>query len=354
MRVGILTGEEHGTNYFRGTLLKRALDRRGVECFHTYLYEPSEFARCDVAYLLRPSAGTPDLLGQLHALKRRGVPLVVDADDQIFDVPAWSPAAAVFHRREVQRFYRGVYAAADVVTTPSAYLARAFRDIAPEARFHVVPNAFDRGVKLLKPLGRLEAWETPNVGWSGGSQHAQDLAALDPVWHRLLDEGVGLTFVGDVPRSVVGRERTRYLGGSQGVELYLQTMPLARFDVALAPLLDCEFNRCKSALKAVEYAHLCGCPMVLSDLPCYDEVESDDIYVFKVKTFDPHSWCEAIEAALTTMRTRGRRYHLDPRYDLDVAADLWVRAFEDAIAGVRGDPVEPITEAPRVAVAAST
>lgn len=339
MRVGILTGEEHGSNYYSGTLVKKYLGKRGIGAFHTKVFDVAEFMRCDVAYMIRPFFLDAEAIPQIHALKRAGVPIVMHADDHFYEVPAWSPSAPTCHRYETQRRFTAGFAAADLVVTPSRTLAREFKARFPNAAFRIIPNAFDRDVKLLRPYPRLDGAEVPTIGWSGGAQHQGDLAAINDVLIRCLDRGWKLSFVGDVPNGMNGRRNTSFIPGCSGVELYMQSMPLARFHVALAPLIDNLFNRCKSALKAVEYGHLCGCPMVLQDLDTYDEIEADGRRIQKVKGHDPDDWMRAIEAGLEVYREEGRRYSLAPKYDMENTIDLWVEAFRDAHRIARGRDV---------------
>lgn len=334
MRVAILTGETSGTNYFRATLVKRAIDRwgapLGVEAFHSCVFSMSFLESVDVFYLLRP---TPELMPieLLHRIKREGKTVVVDYDDDVLNVPSWSMSAQTFDMGGIRKYCRSVYKSADLVTTTTRAAARIVREYAPQASVRIVPNSFDRAVKLLKPLPQHKPGDVPCVGWSGGSQHNEDLAALMPVFHACLKRGYGLTFLGDGPRGLRGlspRHKVSWVNGTNHIELYQQLMPLAGFDVGLAPVLDIRFNHSKSCLKAVEYSWLCGVPAVLSDIPCYEEVEGDRF--FKVKGFDVDAWMEAIDAGIAITQREGRRYYLPPQYDLGNTFYKWVEAFAQA------------------------
>lgn len=347
MRIAIISGENYGTNYFRGALVKRAIDRwgarAGVEAmfcsaFPTNLLEPS--AGIDVFYFLRPTFDHP--IDLLHRIKRAGKPLVIDYDDDLFNVPAWSPAAQTFEIGSVRSYYKHALAAADLVTTTTKAASRIVGSYSG-AESRVIPNAFDREHKLFRPMPQWVDGGTPNIGWSGGSQHSEDLKALEPVFMECLRRGYGLTFVGDGPRFLRGmspKHRVAWVPGNHNVEMYQQHMPLAGFDVGLAPVLDIPFNHSKSALKFAEYSWLCGVPAVVSDIPCYAEVVPDGKRAFKVKGWEVSSWMDAIEAGIETTKEEGRRYILHGQYDLENTWKQWVGAFADAYRIVRGaDPL---------------
>ena len=336
MRVAILSGENHGTNYFRGTLVKRAIDRwgkaRGVEAFHCGVFSMSFLETVDVFYFLRPNPemAPPELM---HRIKRLGKPIVMDFDDDLFNVPTWSMSSQTFDIRAVVDHFRYCYLTADLVTTTTEAAARRCREIAPQASIAIVPNAFDTDAKLLRPVPEPKKDDVPCIGWSGGSQHNEDLRAMEPVFRECMRRGYGLTFVGDGPRGLRGlspKHKIKWLPGNPNVEMYQQIMPLGGFDVGLAPIIDHPFNHSKSALKAAEYSWLCGCPSVLSDLSPYDEVADDGRRFLKVAGFDVGAWMEKIEAALAAQREGGRRYVLPGAYDLRNTFPKWVGAFARA------------------------
>lgn len=354
MRVAILSGENYGTNYYRGTLVKRAIDRwgaeHGVTAFHTHLFSMQFLApgAVDVFYCLRP---IPELLPVelMHRLKREGRPIVVDYDDDLFAVPKWSTSSQTFDLGGIQEFCRGIMVAPDVVTTTTKAGARIVKDYAPQAETRVIPNAFDPTLKLFRPFPAHQKGDVPNVGWSGGGQHTKDLEMLEPVFRECLKRGYGLTFVGDGPRALRGlspKHKIQWVNGSHNVEMYHQSMPIAGIDVGLAPVVDERFNHSKSALKAVEYSWLCGCPTVLSDLSCYDEIPTDDsMRATKVRGFDRDEWMAKIEHGLERMRTEGRRYCLPAAYHLRNTYEKWIEAFALAHRIARGEEA-PGYEAP--------
>ena len=74
-----------------------------------------------------------------------------------------------------------------------------------------------------------------------------------------------------------------------------------RFDFALAPLEDTEFNRHKSALKVLDMAAL-GLPVLASDMPVYRMLHGDVAEMMLVGN-TVEDWEIALEAAIAQARS---------------------------------------------------
>lgn len=347
-RVAIISGDQGGSGYYRAELVKRAMDRHdlGVDAFFAERWMPA-FDGADVVYLVHPWAKTITI-EKIHALKRAGKAIVVDADDDVFNVPVYMPAHAVASEWAVQRYQRALYASADLVTGTTEYVAAKFaRHAGASVPHRVVPNAFDTSIKLARLQGK--PGKTIAVGFAGGV-HTADLAALDDVWPILLSRGYGLTFIGSAPRSLIGRDREgariAVIGGTPSVETWMQLLAATPIDVALAPLVDNEFNLCRSELKVIEAGHLLGAPVVASDAQAFHSTPADGRRVQKVAGFDPSAWVEAIERAAQVAREDGRRYALPARHRLETTAHMWAAAFKEASALVRGEVVTEMAMSP--------
>ena len=345
LRVAIISGDTGGTCYYRAALLKRAFDRDpslGVEAIFADRWQAA-FEYVDLVYLLHPWEPKTIAIERLHALKRAGKAIVVDADDDVFNVPPESAAYAACQEYAFRRFQAALYRSADLVTASTEHIGRSFAARAG-APYRVVPNAFDAEVKIARPHGKLTG--RPTIGWAGGVQHHGDLAALDALWPALLARGYGLLFLGASPKSVQGRswhrtgDRVAVLEGTPSVEQYMQLLPTLGVDVALAPLVDNAFNRCRSELKAVEASWLFGAPLVMSDGPAFHAIPEGP-RAQKVVGFDAAAWLDAIERGIAIARTEGRRYALPERNRLTATAPLWAAAFKEAheIAAGAAQPV---------------
>lgn len=122
----------------------------------------------DIFFCQRP--GSEDHLKILRLAKMCDVPIWVDMDDDLLDVPQWNPGWEVFKDRndvviECLRL-------ADVVTTATESLAKKWRVYAKEVV--VVPNAVDeRMLKGYDPICKKVDLET--IYWRGAPGHIKDL-----------------------------------------------------------------------------------------------------------------------------------------------------------------------------------
>ncbi|MEI2417576.1 glycosyltransferase [Orrella sp. JC864] len=147
-----------------------------------------------------------------------------------------------------------------IVSTPA--LAEALDGLHPDTR--VVENHL--------PLhwwsnvqGQRRQGLRPRVGWAGGSSHRGDLELIAEVVKALSDE-VEWVFFGMCPDSI--RPYIHEFHPGVPIEEYPAKLAGLNLDLALAPLEDNLFNRCKSNLRLLEYG-ACGFPVVCSDIMPY-------------------------------------------------------------------------------------
>ena len=210
--------------------------------------------------------------------ERDGVKVVVDLDDWYFLPPHhinyqhYKPRVPII-RENLKR--------ADLVTVSTEYLKQAVKkDIGVESV--VLPNSVD----FTEPQFRINRTESNKVrfGWCGGATHGKDLEIIaeDLATLHTMSEAKGryqLVLHGYVDNDVFWRKAAgifsfgnRADAGALSVihaaNVFTYAQGYNRFDVALAPLIDDEFNRCKSELKCIE-AGAFGLPIIASDVVPY-------------------------------------------------------------------------------------
>lgn len=142
----------------------------------------------------------------------------------------------------------------DGVTVSTPRLATVVRTYT-DAPVHVVENAIDlswwRAVQ--DHAERLVPGLT--IGWAGGARPDADVEAMAEAWLRIAERYPAVTFVvqGHQPKPLeaLPPDRVRRVPW-----LPLESYPLglAGIDIGCCPLGDTRFNRCKSPIKAYEYA----------------------------------------------------------------------------------------------------
>jgi GT2 family glycosyltransferase/glycosyltransferase involved in cell wall biosynthesis len=150
---------------------------------------------------------------------------------------------------------------------------------------------------------------TPNViGYMGTWTHRADLALVEPVLLRLLDEHgphLQLRFWGcPPPESLLRYSQVQW----ENVNV-LEYPAFAAFfaqqtaDIWIAPLQDTLFNRCKSAIKFLEYSAL-GAPGVYSRITPYQEIIDEGKTGFLAAS--PNEWYAALTKLITSADLRQR------------------------------------------------
>jgi glycosyltransferase involved in cell wall biosynthesis len=112
------------------------------------------------------------------------------------------------------------------------------------------------------------------IGWMGGNSHSDDLRLIEPVIDEVLkDYDVQFQFVTFCPEWLKKKLglNVRYIPTSGAIDSY--TPMIAQFDIGVCPLIDNEFNRCKSDLKYLEYSML-KVPTIASKANVYTDINN--------------------------------------------------------------------------------
>ncbi|KAF1699817.1 glycosyltransferase [Pseudoxanthomonas suwonensis] len=217
---------------------------------------------------------------------------VAELDDYMANIPLKS-----VHRdhlpQDLIKHMRAALKSVDRLVVSTEPLAEAMKGLHPEIRVsrNRLPAHWWAHLKGRRRQGRL-----PRVGWGGGASHRGDLELVADVVRALSDE-VEWVFMGMCPEKL----RPFIHEFHQGVPIteYPARLAALDLDLAIAPLEDNQFNRCKSNLRLLEFG-ACGFPVVCSDVAAFQ----DGLPVTRVKPRFK-DWVDAI------------RMHVN---DLDAAA----------------------------------
>ena len=192
-------------------------------------------------------------------MRRQGVAVVVDIDDDLAHVHPGNPAFSNLHPRtpgdHAWRYAFDACRDATLVTVSTDGLLPTY---APHGRGRVLRNCV--------PARYLEfpRVDSPTIGWAGNvMSHPDDLPVVGGAIARLVREGAQFRVVG-APYGV--KEALRLdaeADGTGDVPVDGWGEEISRLGIAIAPLSDTRFNTGKSWLKAIEYAAT-GVPFVAS------------------------------------------------------------------------------------------
>jgi glycosyltransferase involved in cell wall biosynthesis len=224
--------------------------------------------------------------------------IIVDTDDDLDSLPAYNHASVDYHSGTgMARICRAEYTHADMVTVSTDHLRGKTEKYAK--RTAVIPNVVDPRIyasvrdRQKEPRHRDDL----RIYWGGGFGHYDDLLVVKDALLRVFRErpNVKLVFSGFIPDWASDLPPFRvFMVRFAPFETYAKVLKWICADVALAPLVDNEFNKSKSHVKYLTYA-MAGIPGVYSSLLPYDSVEHG---LTGLKAANSEEWYEAINTLL--------------------------------------------------------
>jgi glycosyltransferase involved in cell wall biosynthesis len=265
MKIGVLVKSTVSNAVYRAITPMLALGERGHE---VVVVQPAEDGRfspqrlfdCDVVHVYRGSED-PQVLKSMDELRRRGIAVTWDDDDDVRLIPADAPGyKANYGGLNVQRRIRqqiAMTSKADVVTTTTQVLADLFRKHA-DGPIEVVESYLDSWQYARD--GRRHDGVT--IGWVASLEHVTDVRMLDvtSMLRSVIarDEQVRVTTVG--VKLDLDPERYTYV---RRVDFYDLSKFLSQLDIGIAPIADHPMSYARSNIKVKEYAGA-GVPWVAS------------------------------------------------------------------------------------------
>ena len=202
--------------------------------------------------------------------REHGISLLYDLDDDLRHIPRDHADAALLRPRTrvVSRMVRGANAV--WVSTPA--LAATLAELRDDVR--VVENGLDERLWLAGPPAVPPRQGPLRILFMGTTTHDADFAIVEGALARLKSvfaehvaiELLGVSSRGDLPTWVnrVGMP----VHASASYPGFVNWITQQHWDIGIAPLADTPFNRCKSAIKALDYAAI-GLPVLASDRAVY-------------------------------------------------------------------------------------
>lgn len=314
MRFFFVTQQNEGPAKWRALIPAKYLARRGheVRFFGDGGCAPEYYLPDVVVFFL----DAKDMEDAVPWCKANGIGIVFETDDALDAVSASNPA--YWSAKVRLGRYDYILEQADVVTTTTPHLANRLFEQREQAGLRwwrdvfVLPNSVDpeewpTAATLTPP--RPAGDPGLRVGWSGGSSHLNDLGKIIPAVRDAQKQRPftfvvqGLLSAEGIPAGGGLEDKYRWLAEQHGqpfidspfamdfrwllqrirecglkiefhpfvldVREHAAALAALDLDIGLAPLLDSEFNRCKSVLKHYEYS-MVGAATLASRVPPYD------------------------------------------------------------------------------------
>lgn len=369
MNLFALTADSGGCMHYRlglpwGVLAKRGLVQARV---NADMVEERN-ARIEAADVLVFQSPASEMMLRYAEAKREmesSQTLVVEHDDNPYAVSPFNPSYVKFGTEDVfleddgtgkarflwrdgesgfdiernkrlLRRFESIAGLADLVTTTTRPLADVFAGIGVAA-VSVLPNCID--TEVWKPVSIPH--NGLRMGWQGGFSHYEDLMVLKDVLPDL-PYGVVPVVSGWTPPVL-----TSLCGGRLEshewvhIEAHPYKQAMLALDFAVIPLVDNEFNACKSAIKWVEYSAL-GVPVIASNVGPY-AAEIVDGETGLLVPNEPAEWKHAIsrmvcDGELRKRLARNAREDVSRRFDVNARAEEWLVAYQ-SVMGANREPI---------------
>jgi hypothetical protein len=175
-----------------------------------------------------------------------------------------SKASKAMHKQQVEAILHS-----DEVWTTHEHLGGYINNL--NRNWHVIPNAIDPNEAQWQPKKTYGN----RIGWAGGVTHFHDLMLTDGCLGR--NYSCYLRVQQDRPRmaTIANSFKADYI---EALDVFNYGYLYDQFDIAIAPLEDNKFTRCKSNLKIIE-AGMKGLPIFVQNIhPYTDDTEG----IFKV------------------------------------------------------------------------
>jgi len=253
-----------GTSLVRGYGPYSKLKVDLVEAPEKKLINWTHLNNVDVVIFQRP-ASQLDVL-QIETCKRFNKPVIIDYDDNSWEVDETNPAADFFKREAIYAAVRECVNLADIVTVSTHGLKEAVLEQCPNADVRVVPNAIDDGIFSFEP-----SFITRNktILMRGAGSHKKDWEMYKEGVLKILENhpDYTLSVMGFHPEWLrqIPENQIRYYRFTD-LPTYFHTLMDIRPEIMIVPLEHTKFNLSKSAIALFEGV-LAGAAVLATNLP---------------------------------------------------------------------------------------
>jgi glycosyltransferase involved in cell wall biosynthesis len=274
-------------------------------------------------------------------------PFILEMDDNYVDVPTWNEAYNGFRNGSpYRRIALDCMRNSDALMVTTPHLAETYAEY--NDNIYLIENSLD-----FKGDRKFVGWDTVSVrkhkgvrlGWIGGRAHFDDLMMVAPVLREILikNPDVTLCLVNsaikkscealNIQYPFEGLSNVHYADRSVAINRYARFMASFGFDIGIAPLVDCNFNRSKSNLRFLEYSALV-LPTVASEVGHFQQTVKPWETGVLVPGNDLEKWRGSIQLLIDDKNLRhqiGRNAYKRVKKDYNVArnAPKYIRLLKE-------------------------
>lgn len=275
--------------------------------------------------------------------KDMGAKVVYEADDIIIGVGGKERSKLTVMTKEQEAETIESIGLADLVTVTTPVLAEHYSQYNKNVK--VLPNYLDFRWWGEPPKTKRYG-ETIRIGWAGSYSHHEDLQMIAPIMERIIKEypfvkfvycghggmstelGTSLNFGPDLFANIPPERREFYPGVE--TDFWPAKAKTLAFDIAIAPLINDEFNAGKSNIKYMEYSGN-FIPGVYSDTNVYKDTVKHGVTGFLAG--NEEEWFTYLSKLILDAELRkeiGKQAFLDTfkNWNLEDNYQKWVEAYQ--------------------------
>lgn len=272
----------------------------------------------------------PETAGVIDKIFAAGIPVIYDMDDAISEVSEGHP-----HHQDIERsrpHVMDVLARANAVFVSTEPLRESLAGLTNNVS--VLPNLVDLR-QFAYPVAMPGT--VTRIGVLGTGTHAADFALVEGALRQILDRHAGKVEVLVMGmRPAAGAEShpaMRYLDFESSYDDYAAKLRSLGLHIALVPLEDNAFNRCKSNIKWLEYS-ACGIAGIYSDVLPYRCIRQGETGLLVNNT--EATWREAIESLIAQPERRmamaqAAQREVFEHYALQTGVGQYAEAYRGAV-----------------------
>ena len=225
----------------------------------------------------------------LKKAKMHNIKVIYETDDDFLDINPANPSYNYIlgNFDNISKLVNNV----DQITVSTNELKTRFDKLNID-NVEVIRNYYVNSCLALKPF-TFRGNNIIKIGYFGTLTHQNDLELIHNVILRLKDifSKKGITVIFEIAGASID-ETSEWFNVAK-IPYYPMSLPTfydwlgkhSNWDIGIIPLVNTEFNKCKSELKYIEFSAL-GIPVVASDMNVYNEVIEDGVTGFLANTED--------------------------------------------------------------------
>ncbi len=231
-----------------------------------------------------------------------GKPIVYETDDLILEAPEELPQYKLY--RDARTGVLLAMLEADALITSTDELKNKLNK--HNSRVFVLNNCLEDSLWKIRKPKEANSREPVEIAYIGSASHNPDIESIAPTLQGLLKRygnRISFTFWGvRPPQALISMEGVKWIDQSiRSYSAFIDSISSLNIDIAIAPLKDNEFNRCKSHIKFLEYSAI-GVAGVYSDLPPYNRIVRHEENGVLAST--PEEWLNGISSLIESPQLR--------------------------------------------------